>query len=228
MPAPKRNKAQTRTPLTRQRILKTALALVDRSGVDALSMRNVAAKLGVEAMSLYNHVASKDALVEGLVELVLEEIEVPPPGTPWREAMRARALSARAVFLRHPAAVLLVESCATMTPSRLRYADGVVGLMLAAGFTVPQAYRAFLTLDSYLYGFALQELTWPRPKNSRPEDDAATVPTVPLGAFPHFSKVMGHVMGEVGRLGFLAAYDAEFEFGLDLILDSLAHLQPKT
>jgi AcrR family transcriptional regulator len=206
-------------------VLKAALAMVDREGLDSLSMRKVAGKLGVEAMSLYNHVASKEDLVEALVALVIDEIEVPPAGTPWRDAMRARALSTRAVFLRHPTARVLMDSCTTMTESRLRYSDAVVGLLMADGFTVAQAYRAFLTLDSYIYGFTLQELSWPHPEDSRPADDAATVPQLSVAAFPRFAQVMGHVMGEVGRLGLVAAYKAEFEFGLDLILDSLERLR---
>lgn len=225
MPTKKPAKPRTRPPLSRERVLKVALSMVDRTGIESLSMRKVAGKLGVEAMSLYHHVASKDDLMEGLVGLVLDEISVPPTGTPWRDAMRSRALSARAVFLRHPAAAVLVQSCATMTESRLRYSDAVVGLLMADGFTVAQAYRAFLLLDSYVYGFTLQELSWPRPEGTRAADDAALVPRVAVAAFPHFAQVMGHVMGEVGRLGLVPAYDAEFEFGLDLILDSVARLR---
>lgn len=225
MPTKKPTKPRTRSPLSRERVLKVALSMMDRTGIESLSMRKVAGKLGVEAMSLYHHVASKDDLMEGLVGLVLDEISVPPTGTPWRDAMRSRALSARAVFLRHPAAAVLVESCATMTESRLRYSDAVVGLLMADGFTVAQAYRAFLLLDSYVYGFTLQELSWPRPENTRAVDDAALVPRVSFAAFPHFAQVMGHVLGEVGRLGLVPAYHAEFEFGLDLVLDSLERLR---
>lgn len=210
-----------RTSLTRARVLKAALAIVDQGGVQSLSMRAVAAKLGVEAMSLYHHVANKEALVEGVVELVLAEIDVPPAGTPWREAMRLRALSARKVFLCHPAAAMVVESCATMTPSRLAYADAILGLLMADGFSATLAYKAFLTLDSYVYGFMLQELGWPHPSGTQPAEDAATAPSVPPGLFPHFAAVMAEVMGEVGRIGLVAAYEAEFVFGLELVLDGL-------
>lgn len=225
MPTKRATEPRSRAPLSRERVLKVALSLLDRGGLESLSMRKIASKLGVEAMSLYNYFASKDALIEGLVALVLDEIAVPPAGTPWREAMRARALSARKVFLRHPAAAVLVESCATMTESRLRYADAVVGLLLADGFTIAHAYRAFLLLDSYVYGFTMQELSWPRPENTRAVDDAALVPRVAVAPFPHFSRVMAHVMGEVARLGLVPAYDVEFEFGLDLILGSLDGLR---
>ena len=216
--------ASTRRPaLTRDRVVSAALALVDRAGMDALSMRAVAAELGVEAMSLYRHVASKEALVEGIVARILDQIEVPPPGTPWREAMTRRALSTRVVFLEHPAAAILVESCATMTPSRLAYADAVTGLLLADGFTPSQAYKAFLTLDSYVFGFLVQELGWPHPDAAAPVEVPS--PEVPPDAFPHFARVMASVMEEVGRLGLVAAYEAEFVFGLQLVLDGVERLR---
>lgn len=221
----KAEQAKRRPPLTRERVLKAALALVDQSGVEALSMRSVAAELGVEAMSLYRHVASKEALVDGMVALILDEIEVPSAGTPWREAMKRRALSTRCVFLRHPAAPIIVESCATMTPSRLAYSDAVVGLLLADGFTASQAYRAFLTIDSYVFGFVLQELSWPHPEGTRPAQDVATGPMVPPALYPHFATVMASVMAEVGRLGLVAAYESEFVHGLDLVLDGVERLK---
>lgn len=218
-------KVKSRAPLSRERVLEAALAMVDRSGIDALSMRAVAAELGVEAMSLYRHVASKEALVEGIVARILDEIEVPPAGTRWREAMTRRATSTRAVFLRHPAASILVESCATMTPSRLAYSDAVVGLLLADGFTASQAYKAFLTIDSYVFGFVLQELSWPHPADGEaPADDAAS-PAVPPSRYPHFARVMASVMEEVGRLGLVAAYESEFMAGLELVLDGIERLQ---
>ncbi|MBX7192971.1 MAG: TetR/AcrR family transcriptional regulator C-terminal domain-containing protein [Sandaracinaceae bacterium] len=221
----KAKKQKRRPPLSRERVLETALAMVDRAGVESLSMRAVAAELGVEAMSLYRHVASKEALLEGLVAVILDEIEVPPAGTRWREAMKRRALSTREVFLKHPAAAILVESCATMTPSRLAYSDAVVGLLLADGFTPSQAYKAFLTIDSYVFGFVMQELSWPHPGDTQPSEDAATAPAVPPALYPHFARVMGSVMEEVGRLGLVGAYESEFVAGLDLVLDGVDRLR---
>lgn len=211
-------KRPPRPPLTRDRVLDAALALVDAGGERALSMRAVAAALGVEAMSLYRYVADKEDLLLGVADRVIAEIELPPPGTPWREAMRRRAWSARAVFLRHPSAALLVESCATMTPARLGYADAVVGRLMADGFDATLAYRAFLLLDAYVYGFVMQELAWPRPT------DAGGVPTpvaVAPDRFPSFAAVMTEVMGRVGERGLAAAYAEEFGFGLELVLDAL-------
>lgn len=221
----KATRTRSRAPLSRERVLRAAQALVDRSGLEALNMRAVAAELGVEAMSLYRHVASKEALVEGLVALILDEIEVPPPGTPWREAMKRRALSTRKVFLAHPAAAVVVDACSTMTPSRLAYSEAVVGHLLASGFTATQAYKAFLAVDSYVFGFVLQELGWPHPSNTRPEQDAATAPAVPATVYPNFARVMASVMEEVGRLGLVAAYEEEFVFGLELVLDGFERLR---
>lgn len=218
-------KTKIRPPLNRERVLRAALAMVDRSGIEGLSMRSVAGELGVEAMSLYRHVANKEALIDGMVALILDEIEVPPAGTRWREAMTRRALSTRSVFLKHPAAAIIVESCGTMTPSRLAYSDAVVGLLLADGFTASAAYKAFLTIDSYVFGFMLQELNWPHPTDTKPAQDVATGPMVPPALYPHFAEVMASVMEEVGRLGLVAAYEAEFVFGLDLVLDGVERLK---
>jgi AcrR family transcriptional regulator len=224
MPTHKSKKPSVRTTLTRERVLQVALSMVDRGGLDALSMRKLAAKVGVEAMSLYHHVANKDDLHDGLVELVLREIELPSLELPWRRAMRVRASSTRAVFLAHPGAAPLMQSCVTMTPTRLVHADRIIGLLRAGGFTVTQAYRAFLTLDSYVYGFTMQELTWPRPDRAKGAADVTPPPPFPLDAFPNFGAVILQVMSEVGTKGLGEAYDAEFEFGLDLLLDGLARL----
>lgn len=218
MATKKASKTAVREPLTRERVVRAALALVDEGGLEALSMRTVAGKLGVEAMSLYRHVTGKDDLLNGVADLVLSEVEVPPKGTPWREAMRRRALSAREVFLRHPSGALVVESCATMTPSRLRYSDTIMGLLMADGFDATLAYRAFLLLDSYVYGFTMQELSWPHPAS--PGEVPAQV-EVPPDRFPHFAAVMGVVMSRVGKRGLVQSYADEFRFGLELVLDAL-------
>lgn len=218
-PAKKKvSRARARPALTRERVLRAAMSLADRSGAEALSMRSVAAKLGVEAMSLYNHVAGKQDLLLGVADLVLSQIEIPPPGTPWREAMRRRALSARAVFLEHPSSAIVIESCTTMTPARLAYSDAIAGLLMADGFSPKLAYRAFLLLDSYLYGFTMQELSWPRPASP---SDKAPAAQVPADRFPHFARMMGEVMSKVAATGLVQSYTDEFMFGLELLLDAL-------
>lgn len=211
-------KRRSRPPLTRERVLQAALALVDREGAEALSMRAVASQLGVEAMSLYRYVASKEDLLLGVADLVVAQIEVPRPGTRWREAMRARALSAREVFLRHPAAALLVESCARLTPARLAYADAIVGLLMADGFDAMQAYRAFLLLDSYVYGFTLQELGWPRPPSAGEPPFQAEVPH---RQYPHFAAAVSTAMARAHARGPEPSYADEFRFGLERVLDAL-------
>lgn len=205
-----------RLPLTRDRVVAAALALVDGGGIGALSMRAVAAALGVEAMSLYRHVSGREDLVLAVADRVLSEIEVPPPGTPWREGMRLRARAARAVFLRHPSALLL-ESCATMTPARLRHSDAALGLLLAGGMDPVRAYRALLLVDSYVYGFTVQELGWPHPA---PGEPVAVVPVSPV-EFPSFAAVMGAVMARVDARGLARSYADEFEAGLDRVLAAL-------
>lgn len=216
-----------RKPLSRERILKAALALVDKRGIEALSMRNLAAELGVEAMSLYKHVASKDAVLDGLVEIILREMEIPPVDTPWREAMRRRAWSVRYTILRHPWASVLIESRQTPTEARMRYADTVLSILNKAGFRTEVQYRAFGLLDSYVYGFVLQEVNWPTKEADRLKAVAGVKEFLKDGSYPN---LMGVVLDAAWLKLAPGAkpYDAEFEFGLELILDGLERLLPST
>jgi AcrR family transcriptional regulator len=222
MPTRKPAKSRARLPLSRERVVQAALTLVDEGGVAALSMRTVAAKLGVEAMSLYRHVSSKEDLLSGIADLVLSQIVVPAPGTPWRAAMRERAVSAREVFLRHPSAAIVVESFASLSPSRLVYTDTILSLLMADGFDATLAYRAFLTLDSYIYGFTMQELSWPRPASSR---EAPNPVVVPAERFPHLAEVVSVVLAHQAERGLVQSYADEFSFGLELMLDALERLR---
>jgi AcrR family transcriptional regulator len=214
-----------RQPLSRDRVLLAALRLVDKAGVASLSMRGLAQTLGVEAMSLYKHVANKDEVLDGLIDLVVTEITVPPLGTEWRHAMRERAISARHVFLRHPWAAVLMESRLMQSPVRLHYGDSVLGLLRHGGFTVPMAYRAFLLIDSYLYGFIMQEVNWPFDEADIPQVAEAMTAQMSPADHPHLVEVTGHgmTMSVEGKFG--GVYDAEFTAGLELILDSLARLR---
>lgn len=229
MPTKTSRGKRPRQPLSRDRVLQAALRLADRRGVDALSMRTLAQSLGVEAMSLYKHVANKDDVLDSLVDLVLGQIQVPPPGTEWRSAMRDRARSARQVFRRHPWAVPLFESRLNRTPSpiRLAYPNAVIGLLRQGGFSVPMAYRAFLLLDSYLYGFLVQEVNWgfddrDRLRTAREAKDAMT--RTSMEAYPHLVELTTYVMGPRGESPSLAL-DTEFDHGLELILDGLERLR---
>ena len=160
--APKTKPAtKPRTPLSRERVLLAAVAFADESGIAALSMRKLGEALGVEAMSLYNHVANKDQLLDGMVDLVFGEIDLPAGGADWKTAMRERAESARQALRRHPWAIALMSTRTSPGPATLRHHDAVIGSLRAGGFSVPMAAHAFSALDSYIHGFALQEATLP-------------------------------------------------------------------
>jgi AcrR family transcriptional regulator len=205
-----------RAPLTRDRVLSAAVALADRDGVGSLSMRRLARELGVEAMSLYHHVPGKQALLDGMVDLVFGEIDL-PSGDDWRAAMRRRAVSARQVLSRHPWAIALMESRRTPGPANLRHHDAVLGCLRRAGFPVALAAHAYSLLDAYIYGFALQEASLPF---TTPEETAevarSIMAEVPAGAYPHLTELaVEHVL----QPGY--DYGDEYQFGLELLLDGL-------
>ena len=202
-----------RVPLTRDRVLRAAIALADQRGIESLTMRALGGDLGVEAMSLYNHVTSKDDVLDGMVDLVLGDIEVPGSGTPWRTAMRGRALSAHQVFLDHPWAAVLIMSRYNIGPGMTRYLDATLGRLREGGFSVEGALDAWNTLDSHLYGFTLQELNLPFEAEAAPQVSAEVLGQIPADRFPHVAEVIGHVM--------VSGRKEEFTFGLDLILDGL-------
>lgn len=214
-----------RTPaLNQQKILQSALRLADEDGVDGLSMRTLAAQLGVEAMSLYNHVANKDDILSGIADLVVGEIESTfPPEMDWKTAAQRRALSAHEVLLRHPWAAALIESRPNPSPARLRYADSILGVLRNAGFSVELAYRALLTLDSYIYGFTLQEVSWPNSPEQVPAAIARLRPVVSPVEYPHVTAVM-ELVARQSAAGASAIRQAEFDFGLDLVLGALERM----
>ena len=208
--------ASPRPPLTRQRVLEAALALADRGGIESLSMRKLAQELGVEAMSLYHHVANKDENLDGLVDIVFGEIAL-PSGPDWRSAMRQRAVSAREALRRHPWATPLMESRATPGPANLGHHDAVLGVLRGAGFPVELTAHAYSLLDAYIYGFALQEASLPF---STPEETAEVASSImaemAAGAYPHLTELtVEHVL----QPGY--DYGDEFRFGLELLLDGL-------
>lgn len=206
--------------------MKAALAIADKDGVDALSMRKLAAKLSVEAMSLYKHVANKDAVLDGLVELILREMVIPPVGTPWREAMRRRAWSVRHTLLRHPWASVLIESRMAPGEARLGYADRVLSILNKAGFPTELQYRAFVILDCYVYGYVLQEVNWPTKEADRKMAVESVKEFVKDGRFPNLMTVVQHA-GWLNVAPGAKPYDADFEFGLELILDGIEKLLPR-
>ena len=206
-----------RAPLSRGRVLDAAVALADAGGIEALTMRRLGQELGVEAMSLYRHVASKDDLLDGMVDAVFGEIELPSEGTDWRTAMRRRALSVRAALTRHPWATPLMQSRSTPGPATLRHHDAVIGSLRSAGFPIALVAHAFSALDSYIYGFALQQRSLPfETEEETAELAAAIMAQFPAGEYPNLVELtVEHVL----QPGY--DYGEEFELGLDLILDGL-------
>jgi AcrR family transcriptional regulator len=209
--------AARRVPLSRDQVLRAAVTLADQGGIGALSMRKLGQVLGVEAMSLYNHVASKNDLLDGMIDIVFSEIGLPAGDSGWKQAMRQRAVSAREVLGRHRWAIGLMESRRSPGPATLRHHDAVLGCLRRAGFSVEMTAHAYSLLDSYIYGFALQEASLPF---DTPEKTAQVAQEIfgqfPAGAYPHLTELtIRHVM----QPGY--HYGGEFETGLDLILDAL-------
>ena len=210
----------SRVPLSRERVLGAAVLLADEDGLESLTMRELGLRLGVEAMSLYNHVANKDDLLDGMVDLVVNEIDLPSDATDWKAAMRGRAISAWAVFSRHPWASALVDSRESSGPARLRYFDWVIGTLRRAGFTLELAVRAFSLLDSYVYGFGRQQLNMSAGGDIEPEQmGEAFLRAIPADEYPYLREM-------VVEYAMTSGYDesADFDFGLDLILDGLQRL----
>jgi AcrR family transcriptional regulator len=212
-----RTKTRSRAPLNRQRALSTAVALADAEGIGALTMRRLAQELGVEAMSLYHHVANKDDILDGMVDMVFGEIDLPSESTAWKTAMRQRARSARAVLTRHPWAIGIMESRSSPGPATLRHHDAVIGSCRRAGFSVQMAAHAFSLLDSYIYGFVLQEVNLPFDDTDNLEEVVESM-MLPFSAddYPHLVELTAQHVLQPGY-----SYGDEFEYGLGLILDSL-------
>ena len=213
------NPAERRTPLSRDRVMRAALALVDDGGMEALTMRRLGHSLGVEAMALYRHVTNKDDIVDGLVDLVFEEIGVPADDVGWKAAMRRRAISLREVLTRHPWAVGLLESRPNPGRANLRHHDAVIGNLRAAGFDMAMAAHAYALLDSYIYGFAMTHMALPFDTGTPGE--VAEMAEAMLRAFPvnEFPNLAAFISEHARQPGY--DYGDEFEYGLDLILDGL-------
>ena len=209
--------SRRRAPLSRERVLRAAVKLADRDGIESLSMRKLGQELGVEAMSLYNHVSNKEEILDGLVDAVFAEIELPTPGVDWAEAMRRRAVSAREALKRHPWAVGLLESRVQPGPANLRHHDAVLGSLRTAGFSIEMSAHAYSVLDSYIYGFTLNELALPLATRQDVTEVAGNiVRESPAGEYPYLTEMaIEHVMKQKYD------YGDEFEFGLELILEGL-------
>jgi AcrR family transcriptional regulator len=207
-----------RVPLSRERVLRGALDLADAGGIGSLTIRSLARELGTKPMSVYHHVASKEQILDGIVDLVFSEIELPSPGGDWRAEIRRRAISARAVLKCHPWVIGLLQSRTIPGPAALRHHDAVIGTLRAAGFSVEMTAHAYALLDSYMYGFAIQEAALPFKGLEDVTAVAAPVPNpVPADEYPHLIELATrHILQPTYR------FADEFEPGLTVILDALS------
>ncbi|RKS05128.1 TetR family transcriptional regulator [Nocardiopsis sp. Huas11] len=207
-----------RAPLTRDRVLDAGVALADAEGIGALSMRRLGRELGVEAMSLYNHVDGKTDLLDGMLDRVVGEIELPEGDTGWRDQARRRAISAHEALMRHPWAASLWTSSLNPGPRRMRYMDVALRSLRAADFTPGLLDRAFHTIEDHLVGHALQALGFPLDPDEMEEAGERVLRSFPVETYPDLAAhIRYHVESKDQGGG--------FEFGLDLILDGLERLR---
>jgi AcrR family transcriptional regulator len=213
--------AQRRLPLTRERVLAAALKLADQGGLEGLSMRKLGQALGVEAMALYYHFANKERVLDGIVDLVFGEIDLPTTGEDWKVAMRRRAISVRDALLRHRWAIGLMESRTNPGPANLRHHDAVIGNLRAAGFDMAQVATAYSLLDSYIYGYAMTKMNLPFEDTS----DIVELSETMLAPFPagEYQNLADFITEYAMQPGY--DYANEFEYGLDVILDGLERVR---
>lgn len=218
-----------RVPLTKERLLRAAVALADESGIEGVTMRKLAAELDFEAMSLYHHIANKEELLDGMVDVVIGEIEsdcggfsVPAGDEGWKAAIRRRILTARAAMLRHPWTPAVLETRTTISPRMMRYFDTLLGVLIEGGFSYDLGHHAMHALGSRAFGFN-QELFVPADADEEQENDemlAAMVQDVPYLSRMIATATHGSPDSTLGWCD----DQIEFEFGLDLILNGLAQL----
>jgi len=207
-----------RPPLTREAVIIAATSFADERGLETLSMRKLAEIVGVEAMSLYNHVANKDDLLDGMVDMVIAEIALPDAGADWKAAMRRRAISAHEMLLRHPWASVLIVSRINVGPAMLRYMNATIGSLRAGGLSYAMADHAISALDSHVYGFTLLKANFPIAASEYAQAGAQFMPMLPADVYPHARALTEEVIS--GRHTGIN----ELTFGLDLLLDGLERL----
>ena len=219
-------KAQSRAPLSRERILATAVALADERGVEALSMRKLAQELEVVPMALYKHVVNKDELLDGMVDVVVGEIDPPASGTDWKTAIRQRVLSARRMLLRHPWASKVIESRTSPTPAVLGYMDAMIGILRAGGFSIDLTHHAMHTMGSRMLGFS-QEL-FDESADAGPQLMEPEMLREMAGRYPYITELVTAISHDPGSVVGPGCDDQfEFEFALDLMLDGLERLRER-
>ena len=211
---------EPRLPLSRERVLDAAIALADEGGIESLSMRKLGQELGVEAMSLYNHVANKDDLESGIVEIVLGEIEV-PSGADWKAALRRTAISSHDAFVRHRWACSLMMRASGVSPARMRWMEAVLRTLREAGFSADLTHHAYHALDSHITGFTLWQVSMPFETKEELDDIAGWfLSQIPTDEYPYVVEHAHQHLEPASPDG-----KSEFEFGLDLILDGLERLR---
>lgn len=214
--------AKPRPPLTRGRVLRTAITLADTGGIEALTMRRLGQELGVEAMSLYNHVANKDDILDGIVDLVVSEMELPSSAAGWKAAIRTSAISAYEVLMSHPWACSLMMSSTRVSPARFRWMDSVLGCFREAGFSAELTHHAYHALDSHIVGFTLWVASLPAVGEELKDIAATVLQELPIDEYPHLAE---HIEYHLMEPSSEDEDEGEFEFGLDLILDGLQRMR---
>jgi AcrR family transcriptional regulator len=205
-----------RVPLSRERVLRSAVDIADSAGVGALTIRSLAQRLGVKPMSIYYYVPNKSAILDGIVDLVFSEIELPAADGDWRSELVRRANSARQVLSRHHWAIGLMESRKSPGPATLRHHDAVIGTLRGAGFSVEMTAHAYALLDSYVYGFALQEAALPFQGTDSADVTETIMERFRSDQYPHLVEMATEYVLQPGY-----DFGDEFEFGLGVILDAL-------
>ncbi|SFF24058.1 TetR/AcrR family transcriptional regulator [Blastococcus tunisiensis] len=219
-----------RTPLSRDRVLRSAVALADASGIDAVSMRGLAQELGVVPMALYKHVSGKEQVIDGMVDLVIGEFEPPDPALDWRGAVRSRVLSARRAVLRHPWARQAIESRTHRSPTVLGYMDAVAGTFIAGGFSPDLTHHLMHALGNRIWGFT-PELFAEAPDPDRGADPPTVEAQQAMARefaerYPHILAIATAATGgDLSRVGQGCDEQFEFEFALDLLLDGADRLR---
>jgi len=219
--------AVRRVRLSRDRVLRAAVALADDAGIDAVSMRNLAAGLGVVPMALYKHVAGKEELLDGMVDVVVGEIDPPAGGADWKSAVRQRVLSARRALLRHPWASRVIESRTSRTPAVLAYMDSMTGMFLAGGFSADLTHHVMHALGNRMWGFTRELFDDPDssgPDSSDPGAQAAMIRDM-AARYPHIMQVAMAATNGEAPAGRGCDEQFEFEFALDLLLDGFERLR---
>lgn len=215
-------KSKTREPVSRERAVRVAVTLADTAGIESMSMRKLATELGIEAMSLYYHVKSKDDILDGMLDVVYSEFSTPRAGDEWRTAMRDRAESMRSVLAQHHWA-MSIKARTSPGPATLGHLDSVIGCLRAAGFSMPLTGHAMSVLDSYVHGFAQQEASLPLDPSGDiggATKDIMAKQEQMAQAFPNLADMAVSLILKPGY-----AYGHEFYFGLTLILDGIASAQ---